>query len=136
MFVEELDAPDALEKLRSEWDALLARAPAAGLFDTWEWRAVWWRHYGAGRRPRVLAVRDDTRGLVGLWPLFEEDVATGLPVVVRRWRQVGNGVTGADYVDVIAAAGREDEVRSTLLAHLALRRGAWDRLELDDFART
>lgn len=134
--VEELTGPEVFDRLRGEWDGLLARSPSAGVFDTWEWRATWWRHYGAERLLRLLAVRDAERVLVGLWPLFEEAASANVLVAARRWRQVGNGVTGADYVDIIAAEGVEDGVRPALLAHLSARRGGWDRVDLEDFART
>jgi CelD/BcsL family acetyltransferase involved in cellulose biosynthesis len=64
----------------------------------------------------VLAATDATETLVGLLPLYEDE--PGL------WRLVG-GVDVSDYLDLIAAPGREEEVWEALLQHRAAERAVW-----------
>ena len=41
-----------LETYRDEWDALAATT--GNVFSTWEWAAIWWKHFGAGRTARIV----------------------------------------------------------------------------------
>jgi CelD/BcsL family acetyltransferase involved in cellulose biosynthesis len=59
-----------------EWDALAA-ALNGSLYLTFAWCEVWWRHYGAGRELRVIAVRSRDE-LVGVLPFFIDRLATPL----------------------------------------------------------
>ena len=72
---------------------------------------------GARVRPdrplQILAVTDDDGRLVGLLPLYEDGP--------DRLRVVG-GVDVSDYLDLIAAAGSEEEVWQALLQHRAAQR--------------
>jgi CelD/BcsL family acetyltransferase involved in cellulose biosynthesis len=64
------------QAIRTEWDDL-ASALNGSLYMTLAWCEVWWRHYGAGRELRVVAVR--SRGeLVAVMPLFIDKLATPL----------------------------------------------------------
>ena len=58
--VEAITDDAGLARLAPEWQALAAACPTATVFQTWEWNATWWRHYGRapGRRLCVLAWRD------------------------------------------------------------------------------
>lgn len=49
------DARD-LAALADDWQALWARDPAADLFGRPDWFGLWWRHFGAARGPRTLAL--------------------------------------------------------------------------------
>lgn len=59
-----------------EWDALAA-ALNGSLYLTFAWCEVWWRHYGASRELRVVAVRSRDE-LVGVLPFFIDRLATPL----------------------------------------------------------
>lgn len=103
--IEELDR---LDVLRAEWDALLAQSAAGrSIFSTWDWQHLWWRVFGGTATLRLLAVRDKG-ALIGIWPLIQEDSTLAL---------VG-GADLCDYLDIIALAGREQEVLAAGLAHL------------------
>jgi CelD/BcsL family acetyltransferase involved in cellulose biosynthesis len=62
--------------IAAEWDALAA-ALNGSLYMTFAWCSVWWRHYGARRALRVIAVRSGDE-LVGVLPLFIDRLATPL----------------------------------------------------------
>jgi CelD/BcsL family acetyltransferase involved in cellulose biosynthesis len=61
---------DAAHAVAAEWDALIARTDGS-LYMTPAWCEVWWRHFGAGRELRVIAVRDGEE-LVAVLPFFVE----------------------------------------------------------------
>lgn len=78
-----------VESMRSAWDDL-AEAVGGDLYSSFDWCAVWWRHYGRNRVLRLGIVRDGER-LVGALPLFCETLCHGLfPVRVVR-------VVGCDH---------------------------------------
>ena len=54
MRIVEISEREALNTLERQWRALQAQCPQATPFQTWEWNAAWWRHFGARKRPRIL----------------------------------------------------------------------------------
>jgi len=113
--VERLGAEADLERLRGEWNELLAASRADTLFLTPEWLLTWWRHLGGGLEPALLAVRRGGR-LAALAPLA---VGRGRS---RPWppalRFLGTGEVGSDYLDVVVRAGAEPEALAALADHL------------------
>src|SRR6185503_17811786 len=114
MKIQTLSGFEALDEGR--WNALLAASAQPSVFMTWQWQNAWLRAFGGGRPLQVLAASDATESLVALLPLHEAEA--GL------WRIVG-GVDVSDYLDLIAAAGREEEAWEALLQHRAADRSAW-----------
>lgn len=112
-----------LRRLEAEWRGLALASPLATVFQTWEWNAVWWRHYGGRlrRRLRILCFRSAQDGsLVGLAPLC---VSLWYGSPLRRLSFLGTGTS--DYLDLLAAPGWEDIAAQSLYAELGKRRG-WD----------
>jgi CelD/BcsL family acetyltransferase involved in cellulose biosynthesis len=64
----EITDPQGLAALAPHWHRLLARTPGASFFQTLEWLAAYWRHYGASQRLRVIVVgeQDAPSGIVPL----------------------------------------------------------------------
>jgi CelD/BcsL family acetyltransferase involved in cellulose biosynthesis len=117
--------------LRAEWHELNEIARAGCLFLSPDWLDPWWRAFGQGRELRIIAVREGGK-LIGLWPLFSERVRLG-GVEVVRIAFLGDGHTGCDYLDVLAAPGREREVLEASLR--ALGELEWDLCDLDGLWR-
>src|SRR5712692_8540819 len=100
MEIQRIEDVEAFRRLRTEWNDLLAASDADCVFLTWEWLFTWWKHFGAGLRLAILAVRD--RGeLVGIAPLALRR-RLGFPVL----EFLGSGLVGSDYVDVIVRRDR------------------------------
>jgi CelD/BcsL family acetyltransferase involved in cellulose biosynthesis len=57
------------------WEALLAQTPGANYFQTLDWLSVYWQHYGAGCRLRVLVVQVLGK-TIGILPLVVREEAT------------------------------------------------------------
>ena len=101
----------------ARWNGLLDRAKLPSVFLTWQWQRTWAEAF-AGQQPlRILSVTDDDGSLVGLLPLYEVETA--------RLRLLG-GIDVSDYLDVIAVAGREEEVWQALLQHRMAQPVEWD----------
>ena len=103
------DAPGLGE---AGWNRLVERCRAPVPFATWQFQTAWYRAFGTGPL-HLFAAQDGEGEWVGLLPLYEFPSPDG-PVI----RLVG-GTDVADYLDLIAVAGREEEVWKALLPALA-----------------
>jgi CelD/BcsL family acetyltransferase involved in cellulose biosynthesis len=52
--VREINDLDGLAEYRSAWSDLLDQTPGASFFQSLDWLEVYWRHFGAGQKLRVL----------------------------------------------------------------------------------
>jgi CelD/BcsL family acetyltransferase involved in cellulose biosynthesis len=112
------------EELAGEWNELLNRSAANTVFLTLEFQRVWWRYLGDGEL-LVVTMRDSGE-LVGIAPLFVAENAEGERVMAT----IGC-VEVADYLDLIAAQGREKDVYTALVDYLMWPEApAWDVLGL------
>jgi CelD/BcsL family acetyltransferase involved in cellulose biosynthesis len=115
MKVEALPGFESFDETR--WNGLLTQARQPSVFLSWQWQTAWARAFLAKRPLHLLGVSDDAGTLAGLLPLYEESAG------LRRF--VG-GVDVSDYLDLIAPAGREEEVWQALLQHRAGEATVWD----------
>ncbi len=120
--------PERLGQLRDEWRALFDAAAEPSPFLSWEWLHSWWRAFGRRRRSWILEARDRSGRLAGALALSSRPGLVG----ARRWQLVGNGVTGADGLDVLARAGEAAAVRGAIAHALAAAVARWDVMDLED----
>lgn len=125
-----LDTREAFESLRADWGQLLACSASRSVFQTWEWQLACWQHFGDGHRLMLMAVRDSDGTLVGVAPLRVR--RDGQLLSGRAVTFLGATRVSSDYLDVIAAPGREREVAAAIWEALLARAGDWDFLELSD----
>ena len=149
--IVEAGGPNALSVLQHRWQTLQAQCPQATPFQTWEWNAAWWRHFGARKRPRILlfwaqaeesaAQAFDAGGkesfgagaecgrrgevLIGLAP-FYTSFHLGTPL--RRLAWIGTG--HSDYLAPLAAQGYEEAVALALRDYLDGQLRGWDIADL------
>jgi CelD/BcsL family acetyltransferase involved in cellulose biosynthesis len=129
---------EALDAVAGAWDDLLARSRDPEIFLTHAWMRSWWEVYGGegGRELHVLLVHDRDE-LVGLVPLQVRPVAGVGPARLRRLEFLGTGEDEADevcsdFLDVVAADGRDDDVCLALWQYLAGGAGRGAGLEWDE----
>ncbi|MGH7413766.1 MAG: GNAT family N-acetyltransferase [Candidatus Rokuibacteriota bacterium] len=115
MKIDALPGFSALDEER--WSGLLDRSRLPSLFLTWQWQTEWGRAFAANRAQQILTASDADDTLAGVLPLYEDGPG--------RQRIVG-GVNISDYLDLIAVAGREEEVWRALLQHRAGQPDEWD----------
>jgi CelD/BcsL family acetyltransferase involved in cellulose biosynthesis len=126
--VAESRDPDRLSQLRDEWRALFDAAAAPSPFLSWEWLHAWWRAFGVGRRLWVLEARDGAGRLAGALALCSRP-----GIGARRWQLVGNGITGADGLDVLGRAADAPAARAAVAGAIAAAAArGWDVLDLED----
>ncbi len=68
--VREINDPAELNDYRLAWRRLLGETRGGTFFQSLDWLAVYWRHFGADQKLRVLLVFAD-RELAGILPLAE-----------------------------------------------------------------
>ena len=115
MKIDALPGLAALDEGR--WNGLLDRSRLPSLFLTWQWQTEWSQAFAADRAQQILTATDPDGSLVGALPLYEDGPG--------RHRIIG-GVDVSDYLDLIAVAGREEEIWQALLQHRAGQPGEWD----------
>jgi CelD/BcsL family acetyltransferase involved in cellulose biosynthesis len=115
--VEAITDAERFAGLREEWNALLAGSAADNLFLTWEWLHTWWKHFSAGRRLSLLAVRREGE-LIALAPLAVGPRRIGRLVPFQSLEFLGTGSVGSDYLDLIVQPGHEEEAFATLARQL------------------
>ena len=120
--VEEYLGGPAFDELREPWMALHEEAEAPPFLSP-IWLETWHRHFGGGRRPRLLAAWRGGR-LVGLLPLIEERTP-----LFARLGFLGERTAGADYLDLLARPSERGAVAEAVVEHLCAARG-FDVLDL------
>jgi CelD/BcsL family acetyltransferase involved in cellulose biosynthesis len=108
MRVERFSDWTALGIGEAGWNRLVEQCRAPAPFALWQFQTAWLRAFAPGPL-HLLAAQDGSGEWVGLLPLYETPTPDG-PVL----RLVG-GTDIADYLDLIAVAGREEEVWKAML---------------------
>jgi CelD/BcsL family acetyltransferase involved in cellulose biosynthesis len=115
---------DELTECRSAWSDLLDRTPAASFFHSLDWLEVYWRHFGAGQKLRVLVVSSSGQ-TIGILPLVVQRERTrvgSVRVLTYPLHDWGSfyGPIGPDPGATLSAG----------LEHLVQSPRDWDVLEL------
>jgi CelD/BcsL family acetyltransferase involved in cellulose biosynthesis len=133
MQVTRINDIDELARLSTAWNRLAGDVP----FRQSQWLIPWWRHYGpvigsAQRQVELFTLGVYEAGeLVGLAPWYlDRSAARG-----RIVRFLGSGEVCSDYLTILAAPGRRDEVADALADWLTRVGGStgpdsWDMLAL------
>ena len=111
MRVERFSSWAALGIGEAGWNRLVEQCRAPAPFALWQFQTAWFRAFAPGPL-HLFAAQDGSGEWVGLLPLYETPTPDG-PVL----RLVG-GTDIADYLDLIAVAGREEEVWKAMLPML------------------
>lgn len=131
--VEVLSRWEELELLRTEWNAILERNYNLTIFSSPEWLSAWWGAFGGGKQLYSLAFREYQGLLVGLVPLYVQQIRMGFLPSLRELRLVGDGSKDSDNLDFIVAPGWERSVALSLVRHLATNR-RWNVCQLNCMA--
>ena len=123
--VDEVSSTAGLEALRGVWEDLQAGSAPHNVFLTIDWALAWWLHLGAGRRLRVLVLRDGGRAC-GIVPLFEGPVWRRF-APLRKIQILGTGLS--DRLDFLLGGDPTGSVERAF-SHLLEPAVSWDLLDL------
>jgi CelD/BcsL family acetyltransferase involved in cellulose biosynthesis len=122
--VMEINEMAGLAQLRHEWGELLLQTGGATFFQSLDWLDVYWRHFGAGQKLRVLVVLAGDRP-TGILPL----VVRREPTRVGRLRVLTYPLH--DWGSFYGPVGPEPGLTLAAgLEHIRHTRRDWDMLEL------
>jgi CelD/BcsL family acetyltransferase involved in cellulose biosynthesis len=108
---------DRLEAIGpSAWDALVSATRLRSPFLSWTWQHEWVQTFATDRRLEIRRVEDGAGRLVALLPLCESAPGT---------LQLLGGSDVSDYLDLIAAEGREEETWMVLLQSRVTEQVEW-----------
>lgn len=122
--VVELNQIEQLARIRQEWGEMLAQTPGASFFQSLEWLEIYWRHFGAEQKLRVLVALEDDRP-TGILPLVVRNESTRvgqlrvLTFPLHGWGSF-YGPIGPDAHSTLVAG----------LEHIRHTHREWDILEL------
>jgi CelD/BcsL family acetyltransferase involved in cellulose biosynthesis len=121
--VREINRIDDLAEFRHDWHRLWAQTPLASFFHTLDWLEVYWRHYAADQKLRVLIV-SDARQPIGVLPLVVTTERTRVgPVRVLTYPL-------HDWGDTYGPIGPNPAITLAAgLEHIRRTRRDWDLLE-------
>jgi CelD/BcsL family acetyltransferase involved in cellulose biosynthesis len=111
---------DGFAELQEPWRELVAGAPTATPFQTWEWQSTWWKHFGGSKGLHLLQIHEGG-DLVGLMPM------TLGRAPWRTLRPLGNGAS--DYLHPISREGFEGRVAAAIVDHF-MELGGIDLVDL------
>lgn len=133
MKAETIKTIEGLRRVRDEWNILLEGSLSNSIFLTWEWMYSWAECFINEKRELFLIkVYDDANRLVGIAPWYTEKINFG-PASIKQLCFLGGPETASDYLDLIAAKGREREVSNYLYDYLfGVGSSSWDCLKFQD----
>jgi CelD/BcsL family acetyltransferase involved in cellulose biosynthesis len=122
--VREINDPAEFAVISADWHRLLAETPGATYFQSPEWLANYWQHFGGRQRLRVLVVETDGQ-ITGILPLVvrgSRRLATNVRVLTYPLDDWGSyfGPIGPDPTATLAAG----------LAHIQRTPRDWQVIEL------
>lgn len=130
MEVEELNNFHQFHDMRNTWNSLLQRSRDNDIFSTWEWLSSWWRHFGQGRKLRILVIRDEGK-IIAIAPLMCARYSFFLFGNLTKLELIGS--PQSDYNNLVLIE-KESECLTLFLNHLISEYTDWDYLELRDLA--
>lgn len=99
---EDHDDPSSFGRIRGEWEGLLGRIEWHSFFQTPQWNALWWHHFGKDLELFLILLRDEEGLLRGVAPLYLERGEEGRAIA----RFIG-GLDFSDYLDFVIEKGSE-----------------------------
>lgn len=116
--------------LKDTWNDILENSIDNDVFSTWEWLSTWWKHFGEGRKLRIL-LAENKKKTVAIAPLMCSKYHFLHLGNLTKIEFIGN--PQSDYNNFILIE-RETECLKLFLDYLTNRYNDWDYLELRDIS--
>ncbi len=128
--IAELDDFSQFEDLKDTWNSILLKSIDDNIFSTWEWLSSWWRHFGGGRKLRILLILDNDK-IVAIAPLSWSKYNILHFGNLTKIEFIGS--PQSDYNNFILTE-RETECLKLFLNYINEQYEDWDCLELSDIS--
>ena len=122
--VLELNQIDQLAQFRPEWGGLHCQTVGASFFQSLDWLEVYWKHFGAGQKLRVLVMTENDRP-TGILPLVVRHEATKIGRI--RTLTFPLHAWGSFYGPI---GPNTEQTLAVGLEHIRRTQRDWDVLEL------
>jgi len=107
--ISEYRSLSSLREVLPAWESILNANPKLTIFSTPEWLFSWWKAFGHDRQLLVLVFADLSERIVGIVPLYWENVKRSSLRFTRDFRFVGDGTMDSDGLDLIVRPGFESD---------------------------
>lgn len=121
--IEVVSTETGFLQLKEEWNQLLGRSSHPSIFLTWEWLYTWWKYFGRGKKLHILAVREQSRKVRGIAPLFITQDRWG-PSKLSVVKFLGTQPISSEYLDFIAEDNNFGQALEPTLNYLKSFSGA------------
>jgi len=111
--------------LKEDWRELIDKSSANELFLTCQWQSTWWSHFGKDKALRLVTFRQEKGDLLGLASFSVESSPDG-----RRVMRFLGGTDVADYLDIIAKSGYEEDICKNTVDFWKSTEDEWDFIDL------
>jgi len=134
--VKEVNTFHDFLELEHVWNKVLAKSKDNNIFLTWEYLSIYWKHFGKGKRLRVLCIedKDDT---IAIAPLRQSRYGFSTPLnyeVIEPLGYRGLMSEGGDYTGLILGE-KENECLHLILNYL-IEHDNWDFIYMYDVPET
>lgn len=127
--ITELDDFSRFEDLKDKWNDTLTKSRDNDIFLTWEWLSTWWKHFGEGRKLRILLVDDENR-ILAIAPLMRSKYTFLHFGSLAKIEFIGSPQSDCNH---FILTEREMECLRLFLSRLNTHTD-WDYLELRDIS--
>jgi CelD/BcsL family acetyltransferase involved in cellulose biosynthesis len=121
---------EQLEERIPGWEAILRENQSLSIFSTPEWLGSWWKAFGSEKQMTTLAFSNEDNALMGLAPLYVEDITSPVFGKLAHLRFIGDGSGDSDNLDLIVRPGFKNVCAQALLHWLAQHQD-WDLCSLN-----
>jgi len=121
-----------LYSLKDKWNVLLNKSLENNIFMTWEWIITWWKHFGKGREPLILVVRENNK-ILAIAPLMVSRYKIPFFGNLRKIEFIGT--PDSDYHDFIILK-KERKCLKYFLNFLKTNIEIWDWIDLKEIPKT
>ena len=115
MRLEVIAPPEWTARLFPAWSALLQAASEPSVFLSPEWISAWWRGYGEGCEPLLLAAWNAEGQLSGIAPLYVRCLRVAGLKCPRVIGVMGDVAVGSEYLGLLVRPGNEEELLASLV---------------------
>ena len=77
LVIEEINDVERFRSLRETWNTLLTGSPDNHIFLTWEWLFSWWQYHEAGKKLRIVLIKDKEK-VIAVAPLMQSRERKGI----------------------------------------------------------